>query len=62
MDNYKKYEKRLGNLIRREEKKDQPKGTAMINCNYYEPVLKLCSHSENDTHICTGICVNYDDC
>ena len=54
--------KRLGNLLKNEDNKEQSKEIQTINCNFYEPILKLCSHIENETHKCSGICVNYDDC
>lgn len=50
------------NLLMNEDNNEQPKGTQMINCNFYESVLKLCSHTENESHRCSGVCVNYNDC
>lgn len=62
MENNKKQIKRLSDLLLNEDNKEQETGIPIINCNYYEPHLKLCSHPENETHRCTGVCINYDDC
>jgi hypothetical protein len=59
MTDYKKYEKRLGNLIKKEETNQLPQEKPVEDCLYYESTLKLCSHTNNETHRCTGVCPNY---